>query len=93
MKRRALSRLLALILATALAYFPSAAAACTACMGDASSKHAGAMNAAIFLLLGCIGGVLGLLVAFGISLMKRAAAPLPPASEFTQNDSDHGTDS
>lgn len=67
---------------------PATSLACTACMGNPNSKAAGATNAAIFLLLGFIGGVLGLLVAFGFALKRRAASPLPPHTEF----SGHGTD-
>lgn len=93
MKLRVLSRFFVLSIATGLACMPAAALACTACMGDANTKTAGAMNAAIFLLLGFIGGVLGLLAAFGISLMRRAASPLPPHAEFSQSDSDSGADS
>jgi len=67
---------------------PATTLACTVCMGDPNSKAAGATNAAIFLLLGFIGGVLGLIVAFGFALKRRAASPLPPHTEF----SGHGTD-
>jgi hypothetical protein len=62
-----------------------AAQACTVCMGDPTSSTAEAMNAAIFLMLGCIGGVLALLSAFGIYLYRRAQNPAPPHSEFTDN--------
>ena len=72
MTRSAITRLFALALGVALAQMPATASACAACMGDPNSKSAGAINAAIFVLLGCIGGVLGLLVAFGISLNKRS---------------------
>ena len=72
MTRSAWPRFFALALAAVLAQLPATAAACTACMGDPNTKAAGAMNAAIFLLLGFIGGVLGLLVAFGISIIKRS---------------------
>lgn len=81
------SRLLALVLTAVLFQLPATAAACSTCMGDVNSKSAGAMNAAIFVMLGCIGGVLGLLVVFGLTLMKRASAPLPPHSEFSTPDS------
>ncbi len=84
----ALPRLSALALSAVLVQLPATAAACATCMGDTNSKSAGAMNAAIFLMLGCIGGVLGLLTAFGLTLMKRASAPLPAHSEFLQSDSD-----
>ena len=93
MTRSACSRFLALALAAGLAQLPSTAAACAVCMGDPNSKSAGAINGAIFLLLGFIGVVLGLLVAFGITLMKRAAAPLPPHAEFSHPDSDPGAHS
>jgi len=87
------SRFLTLLLAAVLVQLPSTAAACTACMGDANSKSAGAINAAIFLLLGFIFTVLGLLVAFGLSLMRRAAALPPPHTEFPHHDSDSGAHS
>ena len=93
MTRSAWSRFLALALAAGLAQMPSTAAACAVCMGDPNSKSAGAINAAVFLLLGFIGGVLALLVAFGITLMKRAAAPLPPHAEFSHHDSAPGAHS
>jgi len=70
---------------------PATSLACTACMGDTNSKAAGATNAAIFLLLGFIGGVLGLLVAFGFALKRRAASPLPPHTEFSGHGTDFGT--
>jgi len=66
----------------AMMLLPSAAQACSVCMGDPNSNEAGAINAAIFLLLGCIAGVLGLLTAFGIYLYRRASLPLPPDMEL-----------
>jgi hypothetical protein len=73
--------------AVALVYHPLFASACSVCMGDPNSKSAGAINAAIFLMLAFIGGVLALLVAFGLSLMRRANAPLPPHLEMAENQS------
>ena len=64
-----------------IAALGSVANACTACMGDSESKFAEATNAAIFLMLACIGGVLALLSAFGIYLHRRALKPLPPHVE------------
>ena len=58
------------------------ASACSACMGDPNSNVAGAVNGAIFLMLGFIGGVLALLGAFAFYLMKRSSSPLPPHVEF-----------
>ena len=71
MTRPAITRLFALALGVALAQMPATASACAACMGDPNSKSAGAINAAVFLLLGFIGTVLGLIVAFGISISRR----------------------
>ena len=78
MKHFPLARVLAVISAAALVHLPSTASACAACMGDVNSKTAPAMNAAIFLMLGVIGSMLTSAAAFGIYLMKRASAPLPP---------------
>ncbi len=72
--------------------WPAAASACAVCMGDPNSKSAGAINAAIFLMLAFIGGVLALLSAFGISLMRRANAPLPPHLDITESRSGDDTD-
>jgi len=58
--------------------------ACTVCMGGDDTQIGPAMNGAIFLLMGCIGGVLGLLVAFAVTLMKRANASLPPEANFQE---------
>jgi hypothetical protein len=73
---------LALCVAMVFAQLPSTAHACTVCMGGDDSKVGPAMNAAIFLLLGCIGGVLASLAAFGICLIRRARAPLPAGAEL-----------
>ncbi len=71
MTRSAITRFFALVLGVVLAQMPATASACAACMGDPNSKSAGAINAAVFLLLGFIGTVLGLIVAFGISISRR----------------------
>jgi hypothetical protein len=47
-------------------------------MGDVNSQAAGAINAAIFLMLGLIGFILAGIGGFAFYLMKRANAPLPP---------------
>jgi hypothetical protein len=73
-RRRSLPALVALV----TLFLSPEARACATCMGDPSSNHAEAMNAAIFLMLGCIGGVLALLSAFGIYLYRRSRAPIPP---------------
>ena len=63
----------------------SGANACTVCMGDPTTPMAEATNAAIFLMLGCIGGVLALLSAFGIYLYRRSLQPQPPHAELGDN--------
>ena len=83
MKPSPLVRVLALLVAAALVHLPSTAGACAVCMGDVNSKTAPAMNAAIFLMLGVIGSMLACAAAFGIYLMKRASATLPPGAELT----------
>ena len=75
---------LGLIIGVVATHLPTTAQACTACMGDPNSSHAAALNAAIFLMLGCIGGVLGLLTAFGIYLYRRARAPIPPHVQLAE---------
>jgi len=87
MKHAPLLRALVAITAVALAQLPATASACTACMGDASSKTGPAINAAIFLMLGFIGAMLACAAAFGCYLMKRANSPLPPHAEFHEDDS------
>lgn len=69
--------------ASSLAFMLMAASshACSVCMGDPESKFAEASNAAIFLMLGVIGGVLGLLSVFALYLHRRSLAPLPPHAE------------
>jgi hypothetical protein len=51
-------------------------------MGDPGSREAGAMNAAIFLMLAFIGGVLALAVAFGWYLHRKSTTPLEPHVAF-----------
>ena len=75
-------RLPALLVSLVAIHWPAAAHACTVCMGGDDGKLGPAMNAAIFLLMGCIGGVLALLVTFAISLMKRANASHSPEDEL-----------
>lgn len=84
MKHHPLRRALAVLSAAALTHLPATASACTACMGDANSKIGPAMNAAIFLMLGCIGSMLAALAAFAFYLLKRAGSPLPPHAELAR---------
>jgi hypothetical protein len=75
---------LALLCAVLTPIAQTSAQACTVCMGDPNSNEATAINAAIFLLLGFIGGVLGLLSAFGIYLYRRSNAPIPPHVQLAE---------
>jgi uncharacterized membrane protein YbaN (DUF454 family) len=54
-------------------------------MGNANSKTAGAINDAIFLMLGFVALMLGAIGAFVLNLRKRAQMPPAPhveAAEF-----------
>jgi 4-amino-4-deoxy-L-arabinose transferase-like glycosyltransferase len=83
MKMPGLSRLFLAIVVAAGSLAPATASACSACMGDPSSKTAGAANGAIFLMLGFIALMLGFVGAFVYHLAKRANAPVPPHVEAT----------
>jgi hypothetical protein len=65
------------LLSLGLLLLPMSASACSVCMGDPNSKAAGAINAAIFLMLGFILSMLGLLVAFGVHLYRRSQSEIP----------------
>ena len=80
MTRRLLPSAASGVLAVVMVHLPTAASACTACMGDPNSKTAGAINAAIFLMLGVLALMLGSLVAFAWYLSRRASAggTVPP---------------
>jgi hypothetical protein len=70
-----------LLLALCFLAYASAALACTACSGQTDDKMAQGMNAGIYALLICIGGVLAGFVGFGVYLARRAAAAPPSAAE------------
>ena len=84
MNRTVLLRAFGFAFVSALANWPVTAAACSICMGDVNSKTGPAINAAIFLMLGCIGFMLASLAGFAFYLMKRANSPLPPHAELAQ---------
>ena len=69
--RRKVSSLCSFAVALVCIHLPTVAQACTACMGDPNSKTAGAINAAIFLMLGFVALMLGSLAAFGWYLFRR----------------------
>jgi hypothetical protein len=83
-----LSRALALASVAIFIHLPATAHACSACMGDVNSKTAGAINAAVFLMIGFVGMMLASLGGFAFYLSRRAAAPTPPHSELEHNDTD-----
>jgi hypothetical protein len=85
MKTPRLTRLPGALLSIALLHLPNVAQACTACMGDANSKSAGAINAAIFLMIGFIGVMLGSLAMFALYLKNRAGIPLPPHIQLAES--------
>jgi len=69
-----------LIVAAVWTALPATASACSACMGDPRSKVAGAINGAIFLMLGFVALMLGSLAAFAFHLNRRAQSSPPPAA-------------
>lgn len=71
------SRVVAAMVPVLLVHLPMKASACAVCMGDPGSREAGAINAAMFLMLGFIFSVLGLLCAFGLHLYRRSQAAIP----------------
>lgn len=61
------------------------APACTACMGDSTGPIGEAANGAIFVMLGVLALVLGLISLAGYSLVKRANLPVPPHVELVRS--------
>jgi|GEM_PF-312182 len=85
MKRPAFfQRLLGTALVLAVAALPTTASACSACMGDPNTKTAGAINGAIYIMLGFVAMMLSSLGAFAFYLFRRAQMPVPPHVELTQ---------
>ena len=58
--------------------------ACSVCMGG-GGLTAEAANGAIFVMLGVLAGVLGLIVLAGYSLVKRGQMPVPPHAELVRS--------
>lgn len=69
MRLRQLSSVLA---AAVLIHLPSSAQACAVCLGGSDSNVRGALNGAIFLMLGVLGTVLALITAVGVSIFRRS---------------------
>jgi Ca2+/Na+ antiporter len=76
------SSLVGLVVTALWLALPAAASACAACMGDPRTKVAGAINGAIFLMLGFVALMLGAFAAFAFHLNRRAQSPPPPHVEF-----------
>ncbi|MDP9291869.1 MAG: hypothetical protein M3O82_05845 [Verrucomicrobiota bacterium] len=73
-----------LLLPVALLALSQTAGACAVCMGGDDSTVAGAMNAAIFSLLGVVGTVGAGFFGFVIYLSRRAKSPLPDYHDLTE---------
>lgn len=76
------AKLLTTLVAVAAVHAPQMASACSVCMGDPNSNIARGANAAIFLMLGLLGGVFSLLGGFGFYLYKQSKMPTPPHVEL-----------
>lgn len=57
--------------------------ACTVCMGG-NGTLGEAANGAIFVMLGVLAGVLGLIVLAGYSVVRRGNLPVPPHAELAR---------
>jgi uncharacterized membrane protein len=60
-----------LVVALAVSIFAVAADACSVCFGDPDHAQTKGMNAAIFTLLGVTGGVVSMVLAFGVTIALR----------------------
>ncbi len=76
--RRPIFRRLLAASVVAIASAPSAVQACAVCFG-APEKVGNAMNAAIFVMLGCIGSMLALVGGVAFHISRRPPGP-PPAN-------------
>jgi len=65
------------------AVFANTSQACTVCMGG-NGTLGEAANGAIFVMLGVLAFVLGLIVMAGYSVVKRGRLPLPPHAELAR---------
>jgi hypothetical protein len=82
--RATATRWLAAAAAAILATLPTAAQACTVCMGkEVEGNMDAAMNGAIYFMLVCIGGMLAFITACGIVIVRRSHHPLPPHAQIS----------
>ena len=70
---------------------PQVATACSACMGDPNSNIAKGANGAIFLLLGLLVCIFGMLGAFAFHLYRHSRLPTPPHAELSGVDAQPST--
>lgn len=93
MRRRAFPSVSSGLVALVLLQIPSAVHACSACMGDSNSKTAGAINAAMFLMIGFVALMAGSFGSFAWYLSKRATTgsivPDADAAESTDETDTH----
>ena len=76
------NRILGVSIVVAMGAAVPNAQACTVCMG-ANGALGEAANGAIFVMLGVLFTVLGLISMVGFSLVRRGQAPLPAHAEFS----------
>lgn len=80
-----LTNLAALGASWTLLFASSSAQACGVCMGQTDgSQVGGAINGAIFVMLGFLGVMLAGIVSVAFSLWRRAKNPLPSHLEFAE---------
>ena len=73
-------RVLTALAALLLIHLPTSAQACAVCLGGAEGNVRGALNGAIFLMLGVLGFMFSIIIAVGVTIVRRARkapAPLP----------------
>ena len=71
-----------LLVVGALSVIPTLVAACPVCYGDTNSSMAEGVNAAILVLLGITGSVLGLLSAVILRIRKRMKLTLNGSVDY-----------
>ena len=81
---KTLRNFVAIIIAVAAVHAPQAASACAACMGDPNANIAKGANAAIFLMLGLLGGMFSLIGGAGYYIYKHSKMPAPPHAELDE---------
>ena len=84
MKYRSTPTFVGIAAVAMLVAFPGTADACGVCMGRVSdSQIPGALNGAVFMMLGFIGSMLAGIGTVAYSIYQRSRTPLPAHVEFT----------